>query len=71
MTKFLIYRKIQDKETFVIELQKDSSELKMIEKDKQYLEEQLSNKNKQCGEMEIVISNLKTNLCKVEENNHV
>lgn len=53
-----------------MELKKDSSELKMIEKNKQDLEEQLSNKNKQCEEMEIVISNLKANLCKVEENNH-
>lgn len=55
----------------ILELQKDSNELKLIEKDKQDLEEKLSNKIKHCGEMEIVINNLKINLCKVEENNHV
>lgn len=52
-------------------LQKDSNDLKITEKDKYDLEEKLSNKNKKCEEMELVISNLKTNLCKVEENNHV
>lgn len=65
-----INRNIQDKENAVLELQKDSNELKIIEKDKQDLEEKLSNKSKQCREMDIVITNLKTNLCKVEENNH-
>lgn len=50
-------------------MKKDSNELKVIEKEKQDLEEKLSNKNKQCEEMENVISNLKANLCKVEENN--
>jgi len=54
----------------VLELKKDSNELKLIEKDKQNLEERLFNKNKQCGEMETVISNLKSNLCKIEENNY-
>jgi len=54
-----------------MELKKDSNELKLIEKDKQDLEERLLNKNKHCEEMEIVISNLKSNLCKVEENNYV
>lgn len=54
----------------MLELKKDSNELKLIEKDKQDLEERLLNKNKHCEEMEIVISNLKSNLCKVEENNY-
>jgi len=54
-----------------MELKKDSNELKLIEKDKQDLEERLLNKNKYCKEMEIVINNLKSNLCKVEENNYV
>lgn len=54
-----------------MELKKDSSELKIIEKDKQDLEEKLLSKNKECGEMETVVTNLKANLCKVEENNHV
>lgn len=64
-------RNFQDKETSVLELQKASNEHKSIEKEKQDLEEKLSNKDKHCGEMEIVINNLKTNLCKVEENNRV
>lgn len=55
----------------MLELQKDSNELKRLEKDKQDLEEKCFNKDKQCSEMEIIISNLKSNLCKVEENNHV
>lgn len=67
---FFINREIQGKETAVLELKKDSNELKLIEKDKQDLEERLLNKNKHCEEMEIVISNLKSNLCKVEENNY-
>lgn len=67
----LINRDIQGKETAVLELRKDSNELKVIEKDKQDLEEKLFNKDKQCSEMEVVISNLKANLCKVEENNHM
>lgn len=62
-------RDIQGKENAVLELKKDSNELKVIEKDKQDLEERLSNKNNQCEEMENIISNLKANLCKVEENN--
>lgn len=66
----LVFRSIQDKENTVLELKKDSNELKITEKDKQDLEERLSNKNKQCEELELVISNLKANLCKVEENNH-
>lgn len=65
------YRNIQDKETAMLELQKNSNELKIIEKDKQDLEEKLTNKNNQYEEMEVVINNLKANLCKVEENNHV
>lgn len=69
--ELLINRDIQGKETAVLELQKDSNELKVIEKNKQDLEEKLHNKDKQCSEMEVVISNLKANLCKVEENNHV
>jgi len=71
MIYFLFNRDIQGKETAVIELKKDSNELKLIEKDKQDLEEKLLNKNKHCEEMENVISNLKSNLCKVEENNYV
>lgn len=67
----LINRNIQDKENAIQELQKDSNELKLIEKGKQQLEEELSNKSRKCEEMETVISNLKTNLCKVEENNHM
>lgn len=70
-TLISLQKDIQGKETAVIELKKDSNELKLMEKDKQDLEERLLNKNKHCEEMEIVISNLKSNLCKVEENNYV
>lgn len=66
---FFINRNIQDKESAVLVLQKDSNELKVSEKDKHDLEDKLLSKNKQCEEMELVISNLKSNLCKVEENN--
>lgn len=66
----MVFRSIQDKENTVLELKKDSNELKITEKDKHDLEERLSNKNKHCEELELVISNLKTNLCKVEKNNH-
>lgn len=65
----ILNRDIQGKENAVLELKKDSNELKVIEKEKHDLEEKLLNKNKQCEEMENVISNLKANLCKVEENN--
>ncbi|XP_026811718.1 TATA element modulatory factor [Rhopalosiphum maidis] len=70
-TLISLQKEIQGKETAVLELKKDSNELKLIEKDKQDLEEKLLNKNKHCEEMKIVISNLKSNLCKVEENNYV
>lgn len=70
MLAHFFFRNIQDKENTVLELKKDLNELKITEKDKQHLEERFLNQNKKCEEMELVISNLKANLCKVEDNNH-
>ncbi|XP_050435859.1 TATA element modulatory factor isoform X2 [Adelges cooleyi] len=66
-----LQKNIQDKENIIIELKKSAKELKLLEDNKQNVEDKLAEKNIQCEQMDTVISNLKSNLYKIEENKHM
>ncbi|XP_050533623.1 TATA element modulatory factor-like [Daktulosphaira vitifoliae] len=70
-TLISLQKNIQDKENFIEELQKDSIEFQAMKENLVDIENKLTEKNKHCKQIEAVITSLKANLCKIEENHHI